>query len=128
MTHWYPAETFSLEPFDLIIDWTYEHSCLDHCFDESVYDIADMARRCDAGIDTHYITRVRVLWNGLELGDAQLGSCYAHDTSPEDDIRDNMSDFVSDLIDQARDQAQAKIRQMAYQIRLDFPELDTAHA
>ena len=128
MTHWYPAKTFSLEPFDLIVDWTYEHFSLRDCFDDTVSDIADMARRCDAGIDTHYITRVRVLWNGLELGSSSLGSCYAYDCYPEDDIRAGISGYLDDMIDEAMDEAQAKIRQMGHQIRLDFPELDTAHA
>lgn len=86
--------------YTIHIDWCYEDVSLRDLFDDTVSDVAEMERRCDAGIDTHFITRVRAFWRGYELASTTLGSCYAYDCSAEDEIESGFSGHLEDMTDE----------------------------
>ena len=118
--YYYTVKEFKRDQFDVIVDWTYEDCALSDCFDETVSDIEDMVRRCNAGIDTHYVARVRVLYDGVEMGSAFLGSCYAYDCDPEDDINAGIAGYLKDMIEEAVDQARAEAVRMLDRLTADF--------
>lgn len=120
MDYWYTVKEFKHGQFDVRVDWTYEHCALGDCFDDTVSDIDDMIRRCNAGLDTHYIARVRVSYDGHEMGCSTLGSCYAYDCSPEDDIDAGIGGYLEDMISEAVDQAQNEAVAMLQRLQKDF--------
>ena len=101
MRSWTYVESRGIDQFTVILDWTHEDALICDVFDADCHDIEDMKRRCNAGIDTHYIARVRVIYKGHTMGCATLGSCYASDCDPEDDIQSGISGYLEGMIDEA---------------------------
>ena len=83
--------------YTIRIDWRYEDAAIRDCFDDTVSDVSEMERRCDAGMDTHFVTRVRAFWRGYELASTTLGSCYAADCEPEDEIEAGLAGYLEDM-------------------------------
>ena len=120
MRDFYHAKTFKVDQFDIIVDWTYEDCSVRDCFDETEEEFAEMERRLEAYLDTHYIARVRAMYDGVEMGSDTLGSCYARDCSPEDDINDGIGGYLEDMVDQAVDQARTEAVAMLQRLKADF--------
>ena len=118
--YYYTAKEFRYANFDVIVDWTYEDSAIRDCFDEEVSDVAEMERRCEAYLDTHYIARVRAMYDGVEMGSAVVGSCYAYDCSPEDDINSGIGGYLEDMIEEAVDEARTEAVRMLDRLKEDF--------
>jgi hypothetical protein len=74
----------------------------------------------DAYIDTHYIARVRAMYDGVEMGCDTLGSCYARECSPEDDIDAGMGGYLADMVEEAVDQAREEAVRMLDRLKTDF--------
>ena len=125
MRFWHHVETREIDQFDVVVDWTYEDAALGDCFDDSVSDIEDMIDRCNRGVDTHYIARVRVFYNGHEMGSSTLGSCYAYDCDPSDDIESGIGGYLEDMIDEAMAEARAEAVRMLEVLKKDFLGVDT---
>src|SRR6056300_416813 len=119
-TSYYTVKEFKIDQFDIIVDWTYEHCSVRDCFDETEEQFQEMERRLDAHLDTHYIARVRAMYDGVEMGCSSLGSCYAYDCSPEDDINDGIGGYLEDMIEEAVDQAQSEAVRMLDRLKADF--------
>jgi len=120
MRYWHEVKRFKQDQFDVIVDWTYEDVALSDMFDDTVSDIEEMARRCDAGIDTHYVARVRFFYDGVEMGCATLGSCYAYDCDPEDDINSGISGYLEDMMEEAESEARERAVEMLDRLQADF--------
>lgn len=120
LDYYHTVQELKVDQYDVVVDWTYETVPLDSCFDETVFDISDMAERCNRGVDTHYITRVRAFYNGHELGCSTLGSCYASDCYPEDNIRSGLDGYLPQLIEEAVDQAREETVRMIARLKKDF--------
>jgi hypothetical protein len=120
MTYWYEAKTFTVDQFTVIVDWTYEDCSVRDMFDETEEQYAEMERRLDADLDTHYIARVRAMYDGVEMGCATIGSCYARDCSPEDDINDGIGGYLADMVDEAVDDARTEAVAMLQRLKEDF--------
>lgn len=120
MQHWYEAKRFTQDQFTVIVDWTYEHAALGDCFDETVSDLEDMIRRCNDGTDTHYIARVRVMYDGYKMGSSTLGSCYAVGCDPVDDIESGIGGYLVDMVDEAVDEARSEAVKMLDRLKADF--------
>jgi hypothetical protein len=126
MRNWYHVEARRhIAPFVLVLEWCYEDSALRDCYDEAVFDIADMVDRCNRYVDTHYIARVRVLYDGVEMGSTTLGSCYARDCDPADHMRGGLDGYLEDMIAEVLDQARARCAEMLTRLQQDFLSLDT---
>ena len=110
--------------YTIHIDWCYEDVAIRDCFDDTVSDVADMERRCDAGIDTHFITRVRAFWRGYELASTTLGSCYAADCEPEDEIEDGLGGYLSDMTDEVVAEADRELIRLNREILKDVQQVD----
>ena len=120
MNYYYTVKEFKVDQFDVIVDWTYEHCSVRDCFDETEEQFQEMERRQEAHLDTHYIARVRAMYDGVEMGCATLGSCYAYDCSPEDDINDGIGGYLEDMIEEAVDQARTEAVAMLQRLKEDF--------
>jgi hypothetical protein len=122
VNHYYEAKRFRKDQFDVTVDWTYEQAALGDCFDETVSDLDSMIDRCNRGIDTHYIARVRVFYAGHLVGSESLGSCYAVNCDPADDIESGIGGYLEDMLAEAVDQARQEVRRLQDRLRLEFPE------
>ena len=120
MRDFYHAKTFKVDQFDIIVDWTYEDCSVRDCFDETEEEFAEMERRLDAYIDTHYIARVRAMYDGVEMGCDTIGSCYARECSPEDDIDAGIGGYLADMVEEAVDQAREEAVCMLDRLKADF--------
>jgi hypothetical protein len=120
MRYYTTVKEFKVDQFDVIVDWTYEDCSVRDCFDETEEEFREMERRLDNEIDTHYIARVRAMYDGVEMGVDHLGSCYARDCSPEDDINDGIGGYLADMVDQAVDQARNEAVAMLQRLKEDF--------
>jgi hypothetical protein len=120
MRDFYHAKTFKVDQFDIIVDWTYEDCSIRDMFDETEEEYAEMERRLDAYIDTHYIARVRAMYDGVEMGCDTLGSCYARECSPEDDIDAGIGGYLADMVEEAVDQACEEAVRMLDRLKTDF--------
>ena len=120
MRYYTTVKEFRYAEFNVIIDWTYEDCSVRDCFDETEEEFREMERRLDNEIDTHYIARVRAMYDGVEMGVDHLGSCYARDCSPEDDINDGIGGYLADMVDQAVDQARNEAVAMLQRLKEDF--------
>lgn len=120
MRYYETVKEFSYAGFDIVVEWSYEDLSVRDAFDESEEEYAEMERRLDLGIDTHYLVRVRAMYDGVEMGCAYLGSCYAYDCSPEEDIDDGIGGYLEDLIEQAVDQARDEAVRMLNRLKEDF--------
>jgi hypothetical protein len=79
MTHYDELARFEREGFDIIVDKTWEDDPVAFCFDDTQYDIAEICNQIDSGCLDWFMLRVRVLVEGLELGNAYLGGCLYED-------------------------------------------------
>jgi hypothetical protein len=120
MRDFYHVKTFKVDQFDIIVDWTYEDCSVRDCFDETEEEFQEMERRLEAYLDTHYIARVRAMYDGVEMGSATIGSCYARDCSPEDDINDGIGGYLEDMVDEAVDEARTEAVAMLQRLKADF--------
>ena len=120
MRDFYHAKTFKVDQFDIIVDWTYEDCSIRDMFDETEEEYAEMERRLDAYLDTHYIARVRAMYDGVEMGSDTLGSCYARECSPEDDIDAGIGGYLADMVEEAVDQAREEAVRMLDRLKTDF--------
>ena len=125
MRYWHEVKRFAKDQFTVVWDWCYEDAPLDSMFDASCFDIEDMADRCNRGTDTHYIARVRFLYNGTEMGSETLGSCYASGCDPEDDIESGIQGYMADLMAEAESEARGRAVEMLDSLKADFFSVDT---
>ncbi len=114
--------------YTIHIDWCYEDVAIRDCFDDTVSDVSEMERRCDAGIDTHFITRVRAFWRGYELASTTLGSCYAADCEPEDEIEDELGSNLEDMIEEVVAEADRELVRLNRALIKDVAEVGSTVA
>ena len=110
--------------YNVVVDWWYEHADLRYMFDDTVCDVEEMARRCDAGVDTHFIARVRVFYRGYEMASESLGSCYAQDCDPQEEILENrLGGHFDEMLEQAREQADEELRRLNRHLMRDVANI-----
>ena len=61
------------------MDKTWEDDPVEFCFDDTCYDLDEIRRKIDSCVYDWFMLRVRVLVEGLELGNAYLGGCLYED-------------------------------------------------
>ena len=104
MRHWDELARLEREGFDIIVDRTYEDLHPRDCFDDTCYDIKDICNKIDSGVYDWFMLRVRVLVDGLELGNHYLGGCLY------EDAREVLTDGVAeDCIAEAIKEAQGRV-------------------
>ena len=119
MRNFTTAKEFKIDQFDIIVDWTYEDLPLSYVF-ETEEEIAIHQKRCEEYTDTHYVARVRAMYDGKEMGSDYLGSCYAYGCDPEDDINDGIGGYLEQMVDEAVDQAREEAVRMLDRLKADF--------
>ncbi len=92
---------FERDGFDIVVDKSYEDLAVRDCFDESCYDVRDIERKIDSGHYEWFMLRVRVLVEGLELGNHYLGGCLYE--NPKDVLSDGTAeDCIAEALHEAR--------------------------
>ena len=101
MRHYDELATFEREGFEIIVDKTYEDLSPRQCFDESVSDIEQICRDIDNYTLDWFMLRVRVLFNGHELGSHYLGGCLYEDA--REVLKDGTAeDCIAEAMHEAR--------------------------
>ena len=121
---WNTAKIFARDPYSIQVSWAYEDTPILDMFDDTVCDVADMERRCDAGVDTHFIVRVDAIYHGHEFASIRLGSCYAADCSPEEEIEAGLAGYLEDLVDEVVAEADRELVRLNREILKDVQQVD----
>ena len=108
MRHYEHLATYQREGFEVIVDKTWEDIDVGQCFDESCYDIQEMRDKINSYDLDWFMLRVRVLFDGHELGSHYLGGCLYE--KPEDVLTDGTAE---DLIYGAMEEAKVEARRLA---------------
>ena len=120
MREWNTVKTFTQDQFEVELAWCYEDLPLSHVF-ETAEEIAEHQRRCENYTDTHYVARVRVLYDDVEMGSDYLGSCYAYGMDPAQDmLEEQCGGYMEQMIDTAMEEARAETVRMIARLKTDF--------
>ena len=65
------------------------------------------------------------MYDGVEMGEETLGSCYAYDCDPADDIKAGLGGYLEDMIAEAMEQAQTRSVEMLDRLKRDFLGVDS---
>ena len=123
MRYWDELARLERNGFDVIVDKSWEEIALADLFDDSCYNIAEMERKVDDGRLDWFMLRVRVLFEGHEMGSAYLGGCLY------EDAREVLTDGTAeDLIDQAIEEAKREVNNLAGKLWALQMEMDYADA
>ena len=92
MRYWDELARYERNGFDVIVDKTWEDISPRDCFDDSCHDIDEICKDIDRGHLEWFMLRVRVLLEGLELGNAYLGGCLYED--PREILTDGTAEDI----------------------------------
>ena len=81
MTEWKRIKSERIGSFDVVYETTYETMHPSECFDDVAYDIDEIVRKIDSGIDEWFILRASVYLNGICLAKESIGGLLYSDTS-----------------------------------------------
>ena len=105
MRHYDELATYDRDGFEVIVDKTWEDISPFDCFDDSVTDIAEIARKIDSYDLEWFMLRVRALVDGHELGSSYVGGFLYEDA--RDVLKDGVAeDMIYEAIAEARKEAQ----------------------
>ena len=121
MRHYYEVATKQDGAFKVVHSWTYEDTSLADCFDESCFDIEDMARKVDRGDLDWFIARVQYFYDGVEMGSDYLGGCLYD--SVEKAFESGLDGYLEDMEYRAREEAQSRALEMVERLKRDFLEV-----
>ena len=116
---WNTVKTFKMANFDIEVAWAYEDLPLSYVF-ETEEDIEIHQKRCEDYTDTHYVARVRAMYDDVEMGSDYLGSCYAYDCDPAVDIDNGIGGYLVDMVNTAISEAQTEAVRMLGKLKSDF--------
>lgn len=110
--------TYEREGFEVIVDKTWEDIDVAQCFDDTCYDIQDMRNKINSYDLDWFMLRVRVLFNGHELGSHYLGGCLY------ENARDVLTDGTAeDCIWAAMQEAREEARKLVGSLQRLVDEL-----
>lgn len=126
MRHYDEIARLERDGFNVIVDKTWEDIPLSHSFDDSCYDIEDMERKVNDGDLDWFMLRVRVLFEGHELGSHYLGGCLYNWNKVNDVMTDGTAE---DCIHAALEEAKQEVNRLAgklwaLQMELDYKDLN----
>lgn len=99
--------TYDRDGFEVIVDKTWEDIPLRDCFDDSCYDIRKMERQVNNYELDWFMLRVRVLFDGHEMGSHYLGGCLY------EDAREVLKDGTAeDCIQEALHEAKQEVKRL----------------
>jgi hypothetical protein len=101
MRHYEQLAVFERNGFDVIVDKTYEDMHPRDSFDDSCHDIDEICDKIDRGVYDWFMLRVRVLFDGLELGSAYLGGCL-YENANEILSDGTAEDFIAEAMKEAK--------------------------
>ena len=120
MRQWTIVDTREIDQFTVELAWCYEDLDLSQVF-ETAEEIAEHADRCNRYIDTHYVARVRVFYDGKEMGSDYLGSCYAYGMDPAQDmLEEQCGGYLEQMINTAMNEARNQVVHMIARLKEDF--------
>jgi len=107
MRHYDELATFERDGFLVLVDKSYEDLSPRDCFDDSCHDIAQICRDIDSYKLDWFMLRVRVMFDGHELGSHYLGGCLY------ENAKDVLTDgTVEDCLFEAMREAKQEVQRL----------------
>jgi len=113
MRYYDQLAVFERNGFDVIVDKTYEELNPRDLFDDAVSDIDEIIKDIDRGHLDWFMLRVRVLFEGLEMGSAYLGGCLYE--NPNEILSDGTAE---DIIGEAMKEAKERVARLKDQFAM----------
>jgi len=111
-------EQFDSEPFIVEVSWAPDSTQLELVFDPSEDYFEELQEKIRDGVWEHFILKVAVYYDGLEVGSSYLGSIVAE--SPADYIKDDPDNHVDEMVREALDEAQNECLKRLDRLKEDF--------
>lgn len=89
--------------FNVKIGYFPEDLMLSVVFDETCYDIEEMADKIDSGLLEWFVTCVQYSYEGIEMGSSYLNGCLHKDACKA--IEDGLDGYLEDMTCQAKTEA-----------------------
>ena len=123
MRYYFELATYERNGFEVIVDKTWEDMDVGHGFDDECYDVRKMREQINNGDLDWFMLRVRVLFEGHEMGSHYLGGCLY------EDARDVLTDGTAeDCIQEALHEARQEVQRLAGKLWALQMEMDYADA
>ena len=119
MRHWDELARYEQDGFTIVVDKTWEDLSPFDLFDDSVTDIAEIARKIDNYDLDWFMLRVRALLDGHEMGSHIVGGFLYEDA--RDVLKDGTAD---DLAWEAIREAREEARRLAGSLQKVIDSLD----
>ena len=107
--------------FDVKVGYFPEDSYVGDSFDDTCFDIEEMARKIEYGFLDWFVARVQYMYDGVEMGTSYLGGCLYEDA--EKAIEEGLDGYLEDMLDEARGEAQTRALEMVERLKKDFLEV-----
>ena len=121
MRHYDELATYERNGFDVIVDKTWEDIDPRGQFEDS--DLDEIVEKINDGTYEWFMLRVRVMFEGHEMGSAYLGGCLY------EDAREVLTDGTAeDCIDEAMAEAKQEVQRLAGALWAQQMEMDYADA
>jgi len=108
-------------PFDVKVGYFPEDCYVGDLYDESCYDIEDMAQKIDSGYLEWFVARVQYLYDGVEMGSAYVGGCLYEDATQA--IEGGLDGYLEDMTDEAKTEAMDYLTRLYEKMKRDVEVL-----
>jgi len=115
---------FELDQFTVEYAYAPDTTQLELLFDPDEDYYQELVENLESGLWEHFVARVRVLYDGREMGAEYLGSVVADD--PAAWFGADADGSVGDMVDSALDAARSEAVNMLERLKKDFLGVDTA--
>jgi hypothetical protein len=122
MTHWDTLATVERDGYTVVLETTWEDTALRDCFEESEFDLADLARQIDRGDLEWFVLRARALVDTHTLGESYLGGLLYED--PKAVLSDGVADEAVDMAVATANTRIADLQQKLAMLRAAQPLFD----
>ena len=119
MVHKTVHEEYKDGSFDVKVWYSPEFVPLSDLYDDTAYNVNEMAQKVDTGNASWFIAGVDYFYKGHEVGSDTLGGNY-YEEWEEDALNEGLGGYLEDMKANARDEAFKNIKELKADLERDF--------
>jgi len=119
MNYFHTVQEFKQGKFDVVVSWGHEDTPLDMLFDDTCYDIQEMARKIDSGLLDYFMARVQFFYHGTETGSSIVGGFLYEDVNKA--FEEGLDGSLDDMMQEAEAESISFLGDMMSNLEKDFP-------
>lgn len=119
MVHKTVHEEYKDGSFDVKVWYSPEFVPLSDLYDDTAYNVNEMAQKVDTGNASWFIAGVDYFYKGHEVGSDSLGGNY-YEEWEEDALTEGLGGYLEDMKANARDEAFKNIKELKADLERDF--------